>query len=222
MHTTVADPHVSGAPSTLARVLVVCTANQCRSPMAERLLQRAVERRGAVVRVSSAGLLAGGRPAEAKAVRALDRLGLDLTSHISRRLTPELLQDSDLVVTMERRHVQAAVELLSGCWPRTFTLSDLLERGAQRPPRQPQEDVAAWVGRLHDGRRPADVLLGGVQGDVADPVGRGPAAFRRTAQDLEAATAALAALMFPDRAPMTTDMDERRPAHRRWPMTRRR
>ena len=222
MHTAGADVDGSAPASAGPRVLVVCTANQCRSPMAERLLERAVQRRGAAVRVRSAGLLAEGRPAEAKAVQALDRLGLDLTGHVSRRLTPDLLQDHDLVVTMERRHVQAAVDLLSECWPRTFTLSDLLVRGSQRAPRPPQEDFAAWVARLHEGRRPADVLLGGVQGDVADPVGRGTAAFRRTAEELSAASAALAALMFPDGAPMTTDMDEDRPAHRRWSITWRR
>jgi protein-tyrosine phosphatase len=83
------------------RVLVVCTGNICRSPMAEGLLRDRLARLGHGT-VESAGIAAlVGRPAERHAVALLARKGIDISGHRARQLTPELVAEADVVLVME-------------------------------------------------------------------------------------------------------------------------
>jgi len=88
------------------RVLVVCTGNTCRSPLAEAALRSSVgpdERR---IEVLSAGTGArDGEPASAESVELARRAGLDVSGHRSRRLDRELANSADLVLVMERSHI---------------------------------------------------------------------------------------------------------------------
>ena len=89
-------------------ITVICTGNICRSPMAERLLQHALEAEAPPFcdyRVISAGVSAySGDPASPNAVNALRKVDLDLTDHRSRPLSPQLLEISDLILTMTSSH----------------------------------------------------------------------------------------------------------------------
>lgn len=95
--------------TTTFNVLFVCTGNTCRSPLAEALARRELDRRDwQHVRVASAGLSAEhGAPASRNAVAVGERYGLDLSGHLSRPLTPELLEWADLVLAMSPSHVYA-------------------------------------------------------------------------------------------------------------------
>jgi protein-tyrosine phosphatase len=94
------------------RVLMVCSGNICRSPMAEGLLRTRFARLGAGT-VTSAGIHAlVGRPADPLAVGLLAERGVDISAHRARQLTPDLLAASDLVLVMEDAH-RRAIEGLS-------------------------------------------------------------------------------------------------------------
>jgi protein-tyrosine-phosphatase len=85
-------------------VLMVCTGNICRSPMAAGLashfLPRALQDR---VQISSAGVSAlHGNPAEPNAVAAMSGMGIDIRGHRARQITSELADKVDLILTMER------------------------------------------------------------------------------------------------------------------------
>ncbi len=97
------------------RILLVCTGNICRSPLAAALLERALAERGIEgIAVSSAGTGAwDGAPASEGAYLVGLERGLDLSGHRAQLLTRELVDAADLVLTMARHH-RARVDELGG------------------------------------------------------------------------------------------------------------
>ena len=95
------------------RILLICTGNTCRTPMAEALLRHKLVERGVDgVTVSSAGTGAwDGAPASEGAYLVGLEHGVDLSTHRARLLTRELLNEADLVLTMAHHH-RARVEQL--------------------------------------------------------------------------------------------------------------
>ncbi|MBR5613738.1 MAG: threonylcarbamoyl-AMP synthase [Clostridia bacterium] len=81
-------------------VLFVCTGNTCRSAMAEGLFN--MSRKNAVS--ASAGLFASGGGAEPNAILAAAELGADIKNHESTQLTYEMLENSDIILTMTESH----------------------------------------------------------------------------------------------------------------------
>lgn len=130
-------------------ILLVCTGNTCRSPMAELLCRKMIADRlkcsleevaDRGVLVMSAGLSAmmGGRPTP-EAVGVMSQMGLNLADHESQPLSSQLVRHADIIWTMTRAHRQAIVMQ----WPEAASRTFLLCRD---------------------------------QGDVADPIG-GPVEF---------------------------------------------
>jgi protein-tyrosine-phosphatase len=93
------------APGT---IVTVCTANICRSPMAAALLQHALAAQPEPLRsikVISAGVAArSGDHVSENSVIALRKVGLDISGHISRPLTQEMLDDAFMVIGMTESH----------------------------------------------------------------------------------------------------------------------
>ena len=91
-------------------VLLVCTGNLCRSPMAAALLQARLAR-DEVRRdwqVGSAGVwTVEGQPASAYAIEEMAQRGIDLRTHRSRNVTREMMAEADLVLAMTRNHAEA-------------------------------------------------------------------------------------------------------------------
>jgi protein-tyrosine phosphatase len=167
----------------MTRVLVLCTANQCRSVMTAALLQSRLAAAGIRASVRSAGLRGGGLPPSPEAVAAMAARGLDVSGHRSRALAADDLAATDLILAMAREHLRHAVVLLPPAWPRAFTLRELVRRGELAGARQPGEDMAGWLGRAHAGRQ-RSALLGDCAGDdIADPAG-GPLQLCTATADL--------------------------------------
>lgn len=89
-------------------ITCVCTANICRSPMAELLLRHALNAEDSPlnhIEVISAGVYAyTGDKASPNSIRALGQVGLNLASHRSRQLTLEIVENSLLVLCMTESH----------------------------------------------------------------------------------------------------------------------
>lgn len=187
--------------SQTTRVLVVCTANICRSVMAQALLAHKLAAAEAPARVWSAGLLPGGEPPPGEVAAAMADYGIDVTGHRSREMTPGDLCEADLVLAMARFQVRHAVVADPAAWPRTFTLKELIQRGGQVGPRARGQPVAGWLARAHAGRDRATLLGDSPGDDVADPFGGAPEEYKTTAAVLDDLTDRLVALCWPQPAP---------------------
>jgi protein-tyrosine phosphatase len=167
-----------------SRVLFVCTANRCRSPMAEVIARAALARAGADVEVGSAGTFADpGLPATDDAEYTVRKLGLDLRDHASRQVTDDLVDTADLIVCMERNHLMDVCRDRPDAFARTFTLKDLARRAAATH-RHPAEPLGHWLTRLHEDRVVHDVIGWTGRDDVDDPTGRSLRRHRRTAAEI--------------------------------------
>jgi protein-tyrosine-phosphatase len=114
-------------PGLFFSVLVVCTGNSCRSPMAHGMLADMLE--GTPAFVCSAGTDAPvGNAATAAAVQAMREAGLDLTRHRAQQLEPEMIQAADLVLVMENYHRERVVELVPDAAGRTRLLLSFVGR----------------------------------------------------------------------------------------------
>jgi tRNA threonylcarbamoyl adenosine modification protein (Sua5/YciO/YrdC/YwlC family) len=147
-------------------ILLACTGNLCRSPMAAALLRRDLAERlgcepaqivGRGFRLGSFGTMAlQGRPASGPSIAVMKEMGLDLSRHRSRPFSIELVQSADLVYAASRNHV------------------DFL-----RP--------------FFESRPEALRLLDPQDRDIPDPYGRSERTYRKVAEQIVRACAARAA-----------------------------
>lgn len=141
-------------------ILLVCTGNTCRSPMAEVLMRQLVaEKLGCTteeldqqgVLIASAGIAAapGSGPSQ-EAVTVMQDRDLNLANHVSQPLTEKLVRHADVILTMTNGHRQAILRRWPEAASRTHTL---------RPD----------------------------SGDISDPIGGPISVYRECAQQIEEA-----------------------------------
>lgn len=117
---------------SLVNILLVCTGNTCRSPMAEGLLKKRLSDRLGIVedglgdagfRISSAGIAAmpGGAPSD-EAVEIMQVSGIDIASHRSQMLNDRIVNEADLILTMTGSHRQMVVSQWPAVGNRVFVL----------------------------------------------------------------------------------------------------
>ncbi len=106
-------------------IIVVCTANICRSPMAAALLQHALAAQPEPLRsfkIISAGVAArAGDPVSENSVLALKKVGLDISKHTSRPLTQKMMDEASLVLGMTESH-RAMIQLQAEPPPKNLFL----------------------------------------------------------------------------------------------------
>lgn len=140
-------------------ILMVCTGNSCRSPIAEYLFRAKLATRlgitvdqlaGQGYTVSSAGTIgfSGGAISELSR-QELAKRGLDASGHVSQPLTIELIRRAERIYAMSSEHRAAVIDLVPAAADRAFMLDD--------------------------------------QGPVADPIGGGPQEYQGCAEHIERA-----------------------------------
>ncbi len=182
-------------------VLMVCTGNLCRSPLAEHLA--AVRFRatpGAAPVFHSAGVCAEpAAPMHPHAAALLRARDVDPGAFRARPLTAELIGASDLVLCATRRHRSAVVALAPRALRRTFTVREFGRltsgvRPADLPPGEPRLageylTAAAWRVRASGRIVPASI------DDLADPLEGGRDEFETCARMIDEALSGPLALL---------------------------
>ena len=174
----------------MARVLVVCTGNVCRSPIAEGLIRAAFEARMIrdVPEVTSAGTMGWtGSSADPASIQAAREYGIDISGHVARRLDPDEVARATVIIGMAIEHVDAVVSEAPEVRSRVFTLKELVRLVEALPPveRRGRDPVSNGVEEAEELRR------GGFAGnphdlEIADPLGMPFEAFRGVAGELDA------------------------------------
>jgi len=90
------------------QILFVCSGNICRSPMAEGYLRYQIPSKFKnMVRIQSAGTLGiNNSPPSYEAVEAMKEKNVDISHHLSQGITPVMVENSDLILTMEMEHYE--------------------------------------------------------------------------------------------------------------------
>ncbi len=84
-------------------ILVVCTGNICRSPIGERFLRQALPNK----KIDSAGTGAlVDHGADDSAIKIAEKHGISLTGHKGRQFTSSLGRQYDLILVMEKSHLE--------------------------------------------------------------------------------------------------------------------
>ena len=142
--------------------------------------------------MSSAGFLFDDRPASDPVVTEMAARGADLRGHRSQIVSPELVEQADLVVTMERSHGRD-LAAQSGA-AKIHTLKSAVERLqlVDSTITDPRERIEA----LEQHRQRSD-FLGQGSDHVVDPYGRSLRANRKMIDEVEPLVSGLLDGLFP-------------------------
>jgi protein-tyrosine phosphatase len=186
-------------------ILVVCTGNVCRSPLAEQLLRGRLAGAGVDVIVRSAGtdaLVGHSMPAEAKALSV--RYGGVPDDHVGVQLTERLVDGADLVLAASREHRAAVASVLPKAARRSYTLREFA-RIAQYLEQDPDgfaslvtasspHDV---IGAVSANRGIAAPPGAASDDDVVDPWGRDSDVYEASGRVIDAAVTAIVRAFAP-------------------------
>jgi len=177
----------------MTSILVVCTGNVCRSPIAEGLLRDAlVQRYGErAPHMSSAGTAGWeGEGAMKESVAAAAERGTDISGHVARKVTGTMVEHAGLVVTMATEHRDALSRFSPDTAHKTFTLKELVRLLEHLDALDPAADPAV-PSSIVDRVAAADAARsGGFEGnphdeDVVDPLGMPMESYRAIAWELD-------------------------------------
>jgi protein-tyrosine phosphatase len=193
----------------MASILVLCTGNVCRSPIAEGVLREALrgELGERAPEVSSAGTAGWeGSAAMPESVRAAAEVGVDISAHTARRLVTSLVEQADLVIGMAGEHRVQVVHAVPDAAGITFSLKELVRLLEALPPSAeptPDRTLAVRVAEA-DALRRSGFEGNPLDDDVVDPLGLPLDSYRAIAWELDGWCARLVAGLYGHaREPMT-------------------
>lgn len=112
-------------------VLFVCTANICRSPMAEAMFKQILDDRNAPGEwiIESAGTWGlDGQPAASGSQSVMKSKGIDISAHRARSVNKDLIDSFNLILTMESGHKESLRMEFSDASAHIYMLSEMINQ----------------------------------------------------------------------------------------------
>lgn len=124
---------MNSSVNTIFRVMLVCTGNTCRSPMAEGILRDMAKSEGlGNMDVISAGVATyDGYPPSTNAVTAAAEDGVDISMLHSTQLVDDLVKESDLILTMASDHYEKILAMFPQYSDKLYMLKGFPENVAE-------------------------------------------------------------------------------------------
>lgn len=128
-------------------ILVVCVGNICRSPTGERLLKNLLPNK----KIGSAGLGAlVDKPADTTAADVALAHGISLDGHKARQLTAEMCREYDLILVMEKGHIDSVCRLAPEVRGKTMLYGHWLQQREIADPYKQSREAFEFVYGLLD------------------------------------------------------------------------
>ena len=123
-------------------ILVICTGNICRSPLGERYLRAMLPN----MRIDSAGTGAlVGHAADESAAKIALINGLNLDGHQGRQLTASVARDYDLILAMEKSHIEYVSRIAPAARGKTMLFGHWLSQKEIPDPYRKSEEAFVSV-----------------------------------------------------------------------------
>ncbi len=110
------------------QILVICTCNICRSPYGEYKLRSLLPS----FTITSAGLdtdmnRLAGKPADSVAIKIAAESQINLRTHRAKQLTEEMIEYHDVVLGMDRKHMELLSEYFPSYKEKIYMFSDSID-----------------------------------------------------------------------------------------------
>ncbi len=118
-------------------ILLVCTGNSCRSPMAKGYLGHLLKERRDIEIISAGVAASSGVPATPEAIKVMSDACVDISGHFARHITDEIINKADLILVMEKYHKETILKRVPEAKGKVY----LLKEFAREDVVSPEEDL---------------------------------------------------------------------------------